>query len=160
MAIMETLDPGAAEIWKIYGILAEIADREAAATADPRRRAELEAEARGHRRAAREAKRNFAGTRYELQQHIPLILATVMAVHEPPRRAELEASLPQLEKGGWTNLVAAIRRVLAGERDAEALYGSLDGEDSVIIETILQAISDPASLAELLPAGQAGGEQE
>lgn len=30
----------------------------------------------------------------------------------------------------------------------------------MIIETILQALADPASLAELLPAGAAHGEEE
>jgi hypothetical protein len=35
LGIKQTLDPGAAEIWKTYNILAEITDREAAATADP-----------------------------------------------------------------------------------------------------------------------------
>ena len=63
LALMKTLDPAAAEIWKTYELLAQIADKEAALTADSRRQAELQAEARDHRRLAREANRNFAGTR-------------------------------------------------------------------------------------------------
>ena len=62
-----TLDPGVSAIWTTYQILAEIADKEAAVTPDSRRQAELQTQAREHRRLAREAKRNFAGTRQELQ---------------------------------------------------------------------------------------------
>jgi hypothetical protein len=56
-----------------------------------------------------------------------------------------------MEEHGWTNLVAAIRRILAGERSTENLCGPLDLEDSMIIETILRAIADPATLSALLP---------
>ena len=148
--IKRPLDPGAAEIWKAYTILAQIAEQEAAAASDDRQNAELQAKARDYRRLAREAKRDFAGTRHELRKHLPLILGAIMAVQEPARRTELEQALPKMEHHGWTNLVAAIRRVLAGERDAGALCEGLDLEDSMIVETILQGLSDPSSLQDLL----------
>lgn len=56
-----------------------------------------------------------------------------------------------MEQHGWTKLVAALRRILAGERDADALCEALDLEDSMIIETILAGLSDPSSLSDLLP---------
>ncbi len=152
LAIDKTLDPGAAEIWATYNILAEIADREARAATEDRLKAELQTKAREHRRLAREAKRNFAGTRHELRQHASLILGTVMAVQDRKQRKQLENTLPDLEQRGWTNLVTAIRRILAGERDADALCAALDFEDSMIIETILTGLADPQTLADLMPS--------
>lgn len=57
LAIDLTLDPGAAEIWKTYDLLAEIADQQSRGT-----------EAAEYRRLARDAKRNFAGTRHQLRR--------------------------------------------------------------------------------------------
>jgi len=131
--------------------IAEIADQEAALETDAGRQAELQAQARDHRRLARETKCAFAGTRHELQQHLPLILGTIAAVQEPDGRHRLEQALPQFEQHGWTKLVAAIRRILAGERKADALCADLDSQDSMIIETILQGLADPSSLADLMP---------
>ncbi len=93
LGISKTLDPGAAEIWSTYNILAEITDREAAATADPTRRQQLTDQARQHRQAARQAKRNFAGTQYQMQQIMPFVVGVVMAVHQPEHRAELDRSM-------------------------------------------------------------------
>jgi hypothetical protein len=55
----------------------------------------------------------------------------------------------QREQDGWTNLVAAIRRILSGERDADLLCDDLDLEDSVIIEAILAGLADTATLGHL-----------
>lgn len=57
-----------------------------------------------------------------------------------------------MEEHGWINLVAAIRRILAGERNEQALCAPLSLKDSMIIETILRAIADPTTLSALLPA--------
>ena len=54
------------------------------------------------------------------------------------------------------NLVAAIRQVLAGERDADALCANLDLDDSMIIETILAGLADPSTLSDLLPSKPSG----
>ena len=139
LAIKETLDPGAAEIWTTYNILAQIADRQ------PR-----PDQAADYRRQARDAKRRFAGTAHELKRHRPLIAATVQALANPELVPALNEALSGMEQHGWTNLVAAIRRLLAGERDADALCGPLDSEDSMIVETILQALADPSLLQTLL----------
>ncbi|HEX9942244.1 MAG TPA: tetratricopeptide repeat protein [Thermoanaerobaculia bacterium] len=141
LGIMKTLDPGVSEIWKTYSMLAGIADQEGQPT-----------QAREHRRLAREAKRNFAGTRHELRRVASLIRATVIATQELGQREALEKNLPAPEQRGYTNLVAAIRRILAGERDADALCESLNLDESMIVEAILGGIEDPSSLQDLLPA--------
>ncbi|HYN19577.1 MAG TPA: tetratricopeptide repeat protein [Thermoanaerobaculia bacterium] len=142
LAIKEALEPGVSEIWTTYSILANIADQEG-----------QPAQAREYHRLAREAKRNFAGTRHELRRHAPLILAAVVATQDAGRRDALVAQgLPALEIGGWTNLGAAIRRILSGERDADTLCESLDFEDSMIVEAILGGLEDPSSLQDLMPA--------
>ena len=152
LAIKRTLDPGAAEIWNTYTILAQIASREAQATSDAHRQAELEAQARDHRRRARQAQRNFAGTRHQLQRHLSVIFGTIMATQDPDHRRQLEDALPDMEQHGWTKLVAAIRRILNGERDEDTLCADLDDEDSMIIATILAGLADPSTLADLLPS--------
>ena len=141
----------AAEIWTTYNILAEITDREAAVTADPMCRQQLADQARQHRQAARQAKRNFTGTRYEMQRIMPFVVGVVMAVPQPEHRVELDGLLGQLAQGGGLALVAAIRRILDGERDEERLVDGLGPNEAAIIETILHALEDPASLAEFMP---------
>jgi tetratricopeptide (TPR) repeat protein len=138
LALKRTLDPGAAETWQTYNILADIAAQQGE-----------RAPAREYRRLAREVKRNFAGTRQELRKHAPLILSAVAAVSQPRLRAQFETALPQLEQRGWTNLVAAIRRILAGERDVDDLCEPLDLEDSMIVDAILRGLDDPSTLQEL-----------
>jgi tetratricopeptide (TPR) repeat protein len=152
LAINKTIDPGAAEIWKSYDTLAEIAEKEAAESVNDGLKTEFQTKALEYRRLAREAKRSFPATRHELRQHLPLILGPIAAVHDLEQRKQLEQELPDLERRGWTGLVAAIRRILAGERDADALCTPLDFEDSMIIETILAGLADPDSLSDLLPS--------
>ncbi|MBW4484117.1 MAG: CHAT domain-containing protein [Tildeniella torsiva UHER 1998/13D] len=139
LAIKQTLDPAAAEIWKTYGLLGAIADKQG--QADP---------ARAYRQQARQAKAAFAGTQYELQRHGQLIGAVSMAALQPDLQAQLEPILHQQESHGWTDLVAAIRRILNGERDEDSLVEPLDTEDSMIVSAILQGIADPTTLQALL----------
>ncbi|NQV28189.1 MAG: tetratricopeptide repeat protein [Rhodopirellula sp.] len=140
LAIKQTLDPGAAEIWKAYTILAEIADQQSRGD-----------EAAEYRRLARDAKRNFAGTRHELRRHLTVIIGTIVAVQDASQLEEFEATLTGLEQRGWTNLVVSIRNILTGQRDADTLCTSLDLQDSMIIETILAGLADPSTLSDLLP---------
>jgi len=178
LAIKETLDPGAAGIWNTHDILARITDRERAAAPDPATGAALAAQSSAHRRRARAALRAFPGTRHRLQPHLPLIRLVAQALAAPAPgpagrlarlpligrllrpapapgpaaahpQAALEQLLPQLEANGRTNLAAAIRLLRTGERDPDTLCAALDPEDAVIIDTILQAIADPATLAAL-----------
>jgi len=126
LVIQQTLEPGVAEIWKAYTLLSWIADQQ-----------NQPAAARAYRRQARQAKAAWPGMPYELQKHASLIEAVVQAVAAPQRRAELEPDLEQLVQNGWGKLVAALRRLLDGERDADALCDELDSEAAMIVLAIL-----------------------
>ncbi len=144
LAIDQTLDPAAAEIWKTYGILAEIAEKQG--------RAE---EAQGYRQQARQAKAAFAGTQYELRRHGPLIVAVVSAATGNEEvKTQLLAELEEAAQSGESNLVSALRRILEGERDEATLVDPLDFDDSMIVMAILQGIADPSSLERFTPEAQ------
>jgi tetratricopeptide (TPR) repeat protein len=144
LAIKKTLDPGAAEIWVIYTILADIADKEG----KPDQSAE-------YHRLARDAKRAFAGTAHEMRQFLPLILGTCQAIQNPEEAAEFNNALSAGEEGEWANLVGAIRRILSGERNRDALCNKLDFRDAMIVETILDGLENPAILQTMLPVDMA-----
>jgi tetratricopeptide (TPR) repeat protein len=138
LALKKTLDPGAQEIWTTYTILADIADQEG--------KREQAAE---YRRLARDAKRAFPGTAHEMRRHLPLILETCQAIQSPEKAAEFDGVLLAMEEHGWSDFVGAIRRILSGERNREALCDNLDLEDSMIVETILEALENPAVLQQM-----------
>ena len=68
-----------------------------------------------------------------------------MACNNRALLPQLEPMLEMSAKNGWGTLVAAIREIINGKRDASALLG-LDEEDRAIIETILLGIQDPSTL--------------
>jgi tetratricopeptide (TPR) repeat protein len=149
LAIKETLDPGVSEIWTTYSILADIADQEGQPT-----------QAREYRRLAREAKRNFAGTRHELRRYAPLILAVFAACagQEGARQAVSQHQVAMHQAGEWWSRVAdTLDRILAGERDEEALWERLDADGAMIVEAILGGIKDPSSLQDFMPREEQGG---
>ena len=119
--------------------LAEIAEQEGDAE-----------QARNYRRREREAYAGFAGAWYALRQYSPFITAVVTTVADSAQRTELEIALEEMTKNGWGNLVAAIHRILDGERDEEVLCMELDYNEWLIIHTILQGIANPESLEALL----------
>ncbi len=139
LAIKQILDPAAAEIWNTYDILAKIVEQQGQAE-----------QAQAYRQQARQAKAAFAGTQYEVRKHDQLIAAVVVASLEPDQQAQLDPILQQRESDGWTNLIAAIRRIFNGERDEDSLVDSLDMEDSMIVSAILRGIADPSTLQALL----------
>jgi tetratricopeptide (TPR) repeat protein len=135
LAVKETLDPATTEIWLTYELLAQIADKQDNAQ-----------EAKKNRRLAREAKANFAGTRYELKQkYSQLILGTVAAIENAEVRKALETALEGFA-GQWENLKTAIQQILAGERDKEKLCDPLSFGEAPIITAILDGIEQPESL--------------
>jgi hypothetical protein len=79
--------------------------------------------------------------------HAGLIRGVVMACHNRDHKPGLETALKAAAANGWTALVGAIRRILAGERDTRVLTG-LDEEDQVIAAAILRGLQDPGSLPE------------
>jgi tetratricopeptide (TPR) repeat protein len=132
LAIKQTLDPAAAQIWNIYNTLAEISDQQG----DP-------AKAKEYRRLSRTARANFAGTEYELRQHAPLIEGVVRAVDDAEVRQQLEPILENRISNGWQNLIAAIRQILNGERDEDILSEGLDSIDSQVVLAILDQVKRP-----------------
>ncbi|MBS4097657.1 MAG: tetratricopeptide repeat protein [Sulfuricella sp.] len=152
LTIKKTLDPGRAEIWKSYTLLAGIARHEAVAA--PTHRTSLEAEAEGWRQRARSAWRAFPGSRTALRQHSDLILTAVGACAAHPEASrqfgEHQAALRQAAPE-WAKLADALDCLLAGERAAEALCRGQDYLPAHILETILQGLADLDGLADLLP---------
>jgi hypothetical protein len=82
------------------------------------------------------------------QMHAGLIHRVVMACRNPQLVPDLPDLLKSSEQNGWTTLVAAIRRVLKGERDQRLLH-TLDEEDHVIVESILLGLQNPHTLPDL-----------
>ena len=87
-----------------------------------------------------------------LQAHSGLIHRVVRACHNREAVPDLEEVLRVSADNGWTALVAAVRRILAGHRDP-ALLGGLDDEDRIIVEAILRGLRDPSSLPDPHAAG-------
>lgn len=144
LAIKQTLDPGAAEIWTTYKILAKIATQQSQPD-----------QATEYHRLAREAKRNFAGTAHEMKRFARMIFTVVATVGGNEKaRDTVEPLLDDWTRLGGENAQAAeaARRILAGERDEHRLCENTNLTASMIISTILRAIADPSTLSELLPA--------
>lgn len=129
LAIRQTLDPDAAEIWTTYNILAKIADKQ-----------QDTIQAKEYRRLMREAKAAFAGTNYELQKHEELIALVVAAVDNAEVRQQAETATEEGIKNG-NKLASAIHRFLEGERDVDVLCESLDLGESMIICAILRGVA-------------------
>ncbi len=80
-----------------------------------------------------------------VQSHARLIVAVVKATQHKALLPELEKILEATINNGWTDLVAAIRKILNGQRDRSILVG-LDEEDSTIVQAILRGIQNPQTL--------------
>lgn len=83
-----------------------------------------------------------------IEAHTGLIHRVVIGCQNPGMVPDLEEILKQAEQNGWLQLVAAIRRILAGSRDV-AILKSLDEEDQVIISSILRGLQNPETLPDL-----------
>jgi hypothetical protein len=77
--------------------------------------------------------------------HAEFIRQVAATCGNAERRAELDALLAHAEQSGWSELVAALRRICAGERGPE-VYRGLDEEDQIIAEAILLGMQDPSTL--------------
>lgn len=80
-----------------------------------------------------------------IKAHAALIYSVAHACHNKIPPAQLESMLQFVSQQGWTQLVAVIRKILAGSRDV-SLLNSLDEEDRIIGEAILRGIQDPSTL--------------
>ncbi len=83
-----------------------------------------------------------------LQAHAGLIHRVAIAVQNPQLVPDLDEILRQAQENGWTDLVAAVRRILKGERELAA-FGNLDEEDLTIVQSILRGIQNPETLPAL-----------
>ena len=155
--IKETLDLSA-EPWTTYAILAQIA--EARGRAD---------EAAQWRRKANESRDAFAGTRYHLapilERFQPVIAAVVASCEgDEQAKAQVEGLFDTFRQGNW-QIVDAIQRIWAGERDEEALTADIDYNSRAIVHAILsqlsreQAPTPPAAQAAPPPRAGEGSEE-
>ena len=134
LAIKQTLDPAASQIWTTCRILAEIADAEGRAD-----------EARSFRRQGRQSFAAAPASRETLRRWS----AVATAASDPAARQQWEQAFDGVGEGGRTRLIASMHRLLEGERDEDALTDGLYQEDSLIVTTALRALADPAVLAGL-----------
>lgn len=77
--------------------------------------------------------------------HAAFICQVVELSQNEGRRGEYEALLQAAQENGWLKLVHAIRQIVAGQRDLNALQ-ELDDEDQVIAEAIMRGLQNPATL--------------
>jgi len=83
-----------------------------------------------------------------IEAHTGLIHRVVIGCQNRQMVPDLDDILKQAEENGWLQLVAAIRKILAGSRDASVLHG-LDDEDRVIVQSILYGLQNPETLPDL-----------
>ncbi|WP_339137665.1 MAG: tetratricopeptide repeat protein [Candidatus Electrothrix sp. GW3-4] len=133
LAISETLDPAVMQIWNTYKPLAHIADQQGESS-----------QAAEYQAKGRQAYLAFPGWRQGLYQYEELIVAVVQAIEDPDVRKELEQGLNEIAEGPKANLVAAIQRILNGERDEATLSEPLDYTDAAIVHAILEGIEGDA----------------
>jgi hypothetical protein len=78
-----------------------------------------------------------------IRQQWAWVIAAVVAAAQGNHQATQELA-PYLDDLGqqehWRNLVAVLRRIMAGERDPEALLPSLDDADTLIAVDVLKAL--------------------
>lgn len=83
-----------------------------------------------------------------LQSHSGLIHRVVLHCKAPGSIPDLEVILTQAEENEWIQLVAVIRKIMSGDRET-SLLGGLDGDDLIIIDSILKGIQNPETLPNL-----------
>jgi hypothetical protein len=87
--------------------------------------------------------------------HAPFIRQVVQLGQSEANRPELETVLSAAVDNGWSQLVQALRKILAGRREPSVLVG-LDEEDQVIAEAVIRGLQNPSSLPE--PVAQPSGD--
>ena len=96
--------------------------------------------ARDYRRQSRQSYAAFAGSRHTLQKHEDFIQCVMIALQDSGQLPQLEEQLQSRSANGWDDLVAAIRRILAGERSEDELCLDLDWIDSLIVGEVLRKL--------------------
>ncbi len=80
--------------------------------------------------------------------HAVLIHQVVHACQNETAKQQLKPMLDMASQQSWHELVAAINKIVAGQRD-ETLLNGLDDEDKIIIKSILMGLQNPASLPDV-----------
>ena len=94
-------------------------------------------------------------TKQIAQVHAQLINSVVMACNNQALLTQLEPVLKSAEDNGWIDLMARIRKILAGSRSTNLLVG-LDEEDAAITLAILVGLQDPTQLPTAVEASDSG----
>ncbi len=85
-----------------------------------------------------------------LRLHAAFIHGVANALRDRSQLPQLHEHLKAAEAAGWGRLVGAIRHIVDGRRGEDIKLG-LDEEDRIIVDAILRAIDNPATLPPLQP---------
>ena len=80
--------------------------------------------------------------------HAVLIHQVVHACQNDTAKQQLKPMLDMASQQNWHELVAAINKIVAGER-SESLFVNLDDEDKIIVKSILLGLQNPATLPDV-----------
>ena len=80
-----------------------------------------------------------------LRVHAAFIHGVVNALRDRSQLPQLHEHLKAAEAAGWARLVAAIRRIIDGQRGEDVKLG-LDEEDRILVDAILRGLDNPATL--------------
>ena len=95
---------------------------------------------RDYRRQSRQSYAAFAGSRHELQTHEDFIQCVMIALQDSGQLPQLEERLQSRSAIGWGDLVAAIRRILAGERSEDEVCFDLGYRSALIVGEVLRKL--------------------
>ena len=140
VSIYEAIGDPSLEVWKMYNILADIADR----------RGQGEA-ARAWRRKARASFAAFPGAWARIKQFEPLMLGVVRACGDEQEKRNVSAALQQMAARGGElqQLSVAFSRILQGGRDVDLLADALPYASAFMVEVVLKMLAgEPAPFAQ------------
>lgn len=82
------------------------------------------------------------------QSHSVLIHQVVHACQNDTAKQQLKPMLDMASQQSWHKLVAAVNKIVAGQRGEDLLNG-LDDEDKIIVKSILLGLQNPATLPDV-----------
>lgn len=129
------IHPHISAIWTTYDLLADISK----SSSDF-------ADATKYRRHARESIRKWGGEAIKKTKALPIAASMFRAIHEPEQADGMRRFLDELDSRGKKELADALRCILAGHRDEEAVFANLNSTDSLLIEGVLNGIENPSTL--------------
>ena len=144
LEVKKTVDPGSAEIWLTYSVLAKILESQAAAATDAGQRNDLRSRARDMRLQGRRAYAAFPGSARFLDERRGLVEALAGIVKDTERWRELEAALEQMHGDESLQTLAAFRSLAAGERDLDNLTDHLNPSSSLLMQAVLERLQSDA----------------